>query len=59
MRRLIIAFIALLATALPVGAQRKPDEENVRKLPQAFCAAFNTRPSNGRSRLHCAGQGHP
>jgi uncharacterized protein (TIGR02246 family) len=30
-----------LATASPVGAQRKPDEENVRKLPQAFCAAFN------------------
>jgi uncharacterized protein (TIGR02246 family) len=42
MTRLVPAVIAiLLATISPVRAQTKLDEEAVRNLPQAFCAAFN------------------
>jgi uncharacterized protein (TIGR02246 family) len=42
MTRLVPAVIAiLLATISPVRAQTKFDEEAVRNLPQAFCAAFN------------------
>jgi len=31
----------MLAGTLAVGSHRNPDEEAVRKLPQAFCTAFN------------------
>lgn len=42
MIRLILACIALMVAAtLAVGAHTNPDEEAVRKLPQAFCASFN------------------
>lgn len=42
MTRFVPAVIAvLLATISPVRAQAKLDEEAVRNLPQAFCAAFN------------------
>jgi uncharacterized protein (TIGR02246 family) len=40
-KSLLLAFLALFAGAtLPAAAQTKPDEEAVRKLPQAFCHAW-------------------
>jgi uncharacterized protein (TIGR02246 family) len=42
MIRAIFGCIALMVAAtLAVGAPTNPDEEAVRRLPQAFCAAFN------------------
>jgi uncharacterized protein (TIGR02246 family) len=38
MKSLLLAFF--VAATLPVGAQTKPDEEAVRKLPQAFADAW-------------------
>jgi uncharacterized protein (TIGR02246 family) len=41
MKSLLLAFFTLfVAATLPVGAQTKPDEEAVRKLPQAFADAW-------------------
>ena len=41
MKSLLLAFLALfVATALPVSAQTKSDEEVVRTLPQAFANAW-------------------
>jgi uncharacterized protein (TIGR02246 family) len=41
MRSLVIALLAsFMAAALPIGAQTKPDEDAVRKLPQAFADAW-------------------
>jgi ketosteroid isomerase-like protein len=41
MKSLLLAFLGLfVAATLPVGAQTKPDEEAVRKLPQAFADAW-------------------
>jgi len=42
MRLPIFGCITLMVAAtLAIGAPTNPDEEAVRKLPQAFCAAFN------------------
>jgi uncharacterized protein (TIGR02246 family) len=42
MRRLVLALLALfIAATSPIGAQTKPDEEAVRKLPKAFAEAWN------------------
>lgn len=52
MKRLVLALIALfVATTFPVGAQTNPDEEAVRKIPQAFCAAFNKHDGHELARI--------
>jgi len=40
-RRRIACTALMLAGTLAVGDQKNPDDEAVRKLPQAFCRAFN------------------
>jgi len=41
MKNLVLAFLALfVATTLPLCAQTNPDEQAVRKLPQAFADAW-------------------
>jgi uncharacterized protein (TIGR02246 family) len=37
---LLASFLLMVAVPSPVNAQTKPDEEAVRKLPQAFCEAW-------------------
>jgi uncharacterized protein (TIGR02246 family) len=52
MKSLVLVLIAVLLTApSPVGAQAKPDEEAVRKLPQAFCDAWNKHDGHELARI--------
>jgi uncharacterized protein (TIGR02246 family) len=42
MRYPVFALLApFMAAALPIGAQIAPDQDAVRKIPQAFCDAWN------------------